>query len=310
MTEPPTQPKLNLFIFSRGFFFSPDNAELAGLFAGGGFRLVVWDLTGKIKEDHALGLRIGGAYNEGEAIEWCPDGKGWLLHGNYYFDRGLKSIGWVMTPPPGHAYHRRWLDEGRVLATQGDFQNRQLVSVRVPREQIDAAVGSLESGQPALLRPGHQISLNVEVGNTRFSDRNRVGSALRELLTKRFTEGGIIVAPAQQTVLHVKYSEAAGEQLRVMERGRGPRLRDTGQRVQETVLVLEARMLAAGASKPIWETNVRRGNPRIVRSKTVSDAEVRKATFRLLEYLLSSSPIPFYIPADPNAPRLPLLTAL
>jgi hypothetical protein len=178
----------------------------------------------------------------------------------------------------------------------------------VPRDGIDAATKSLESGQAAWLRPGHSITLDVQVGQTRFSDSGSVKSALEELLTKRFAEGGIKVAPAQTTVLHVKYSEKGGEQLRVVE-GFGPTSRDTGQRVQETVALLEASMVASGAPKPIWETTVRL-SPRIVNSATVNDAEVRKAAYNGLEYRLASTPIPFFVPADPNVPRLPLLTSL
>lgn len=215
-----------------------------------------------------------------------------------------------MTVPPSHSYHHTWIDNGHIVGTRGDFQKRELVSVEVPRSQIEAGALAIESGQEALLRPGHQVSIAVEVGSTRFADRNSVVSSLQELLTKRFAEGGITVAAGQPKVLKVFYSEAQGEELQVVEKGPGPRGRPTGQKVQETVLVLNATLTASGESKPVWEANIRRGNPRIIRAQAVNDAEVRKATFQMLEYLVSSTPIPFFVPADPRAPRLPLLTAL
>lgn len=310
MAEPAKKNNVSPWMFANGFYFAPDNSELAGLIATGTFRLVVWGNDGQVKEDHELGLRIGGGYNQGEPVQWSPDGQGWLLHGNHYFDRKLASIGWSMTSPPAHNYHHVWLDSQRIAASQGDFQNRQLVAVAVPRETIAAAVKAMESGEKAHLRPGSRLSIEVEVGETRFSDRNTVAAALQEVLTKRFAEGGISVESGQSSVLRVKYSENAGEELRVMEGGLGPRARDTGQRVQETVAVFEAKLTVPGAKEPIWETTIRRGNPRIVRSETVGDADVRNATFKMLDYILSSTPMPFFIPADPKAPSLPLLTAL
>jgi hypothetical protein len=307
------EPSSNLghtFLFVHGLSFSPDNSELAGLISGGTFRLVIWDLQGAIKEDHdTIGLQIGGAYNEGDPISWNPNGKGWLLHGNHYFDRHLKAVVWTMDRVPSHNYHHCWLDEVHVIASQGDFEKRRLVSVPVPMEAIAAAGKAIASDEPALLRPGQQVSLDIQVGETRFAGRENVVSALSELFTKRFGEHGIKVASDQKTVLHVKYSEGAGEQLRVTK-GFGPRAADTGQRVQETVTMLDLKLMAPGSRKPAWEKSIRRGNPHILRSATVNDAEVRNATFKMLEYLLSSDPIPFYISADPAGPRLPIVTPM
>ena len=307
MAEPPTEPKRRALTNSCGFYFSPDNTELATLFRLKGFRLVVWDLEGAIKEDYPLGLSTRAGYHEGDPIEWCPDGQGWLLHGNCFFDRRLKSIAWAMIPSPGASYQHRWLDKDHVLASQGDYRDCRLVSVRVPRAEIDAATKSLASGKQAWLRPGQRISLDVQVGQTRFSDAGSVKSSLEELLTKRFAEGGISVAPSQPTVLHAKYSEAAGSQLHVVEGG--PMRRDTGQRVQETIAVLEATIVAAGMTKPIWENKVS-CSPRVSLSNVINDAVVRKEAFKGLEYSLSTMPIPFFVPADPNVARLPLLTPL
>ena len=42
----------------------------------------------------------------------------------------------------------------------------------------------------------------------------------------------------------------------------------------------------------------------------ISDAELRNHAFKALEYVLASQPIPYYISADPDGPKLPMVTKL
>ena len=310
MEKPSTEKPLNLSIFVRCLAFSPDTSELATLINVDGFRLVVWNTSGDIVEDQRLGLQIGEPYNHGRDIEWSPDGRALLLHGNFVFDRGYRAIAWIMKTPVQHNYHHTWLVNSHVVATQGDFQNRDLVAVRVPRPKIQRAVRSLESGAPALLKPGDGVSLKINVGEARFANKSEVERELRNALSERLTAGGLQVGDDQPTLLTVTYSESKGEKLRVIEGSSVLRGRDTGQRVRETVVVLNAKMTRKGTSKTIWQTEVRKGNPRIIRTNQVNNAAVRRETFRRLKYLLSSMTVPSLVPADPEAPGLPIVKGL
>jgi hypothetical protein len=313
MAQPPSPLGSNVFIFVRGLVFSPDGSELAALMQGqeARFRLVVWDAKGTIVEDHDLGLQIGGGYNDGDPIQWSPGGSSWLLHGDYLFDRRLGAIVWILRPPVMHHYPHRFLDADQVIATRGDFQVRELIVVPVPRDEIQGAVESLNSGRPARLRPGDEIALQVKVGDIRYSNKAEVETSLRDVIGKRLTDAGLLVADGGPLTLQVTYSEAQGNELRVMEGGPfRSQQRDTGQRVEETVGVLEARLTREGEDQPFWETTARRGNPHFVRQETITDAVVRKAMFDNIQYLIRTTPFPYFVPADPDAPSLPIIAAL
>lgn len=309
---PPVDKPFNSLIFLRSLRFSPAGNELAAFVNVDGFRLVIWDLKRGLVVNRALGLQIGGAYNRGPGIEWAPDGTGWLLHGKYYYDRELHAVAWILQTPVQHNYHYRWLDSTHMVATQGDFQNRELVAVRVPREtiaaaakEVAAAIAAGNAGPP--LKPGDPVQLEIVVKNTRFAAPQQVADALRDTLVKRLEYGSLVAADQGAIQLSVSYAEEQGSELRVTE-GRGPRGRDTGQRVQETVVVLDAKLTRDG--KTIWERSLKKGNPHFIRSEVVNDEAVRKATFDMLEYVLSSMAIPYFVPSDPRGTSLPMIVAV
>lgn len=310
LDPPPHDKPFNPMMFVTGLAFSRDGGELAGMFSLEGFRFVVWKTNGEIVVDKPLGLQIGGAYNNGRAIEWAPNGSGWLLHGNFYFDRQLDMLAWILEPPVQHNYHHPWFSEQEVVASVGDFQNRSLVAVPFPREILEQSRGALRSDAEAWLRPGDGVSLDIRVGATRFADSSSVTEALREALTKRLTAGGLVVGDGHPVRLQVQYAESQGSELHVVEGGPGPLGRPTGQRVQETVVEVKATMTRTGKADPIWKTELRRGNPHIVRSETVDDQSVRSATFRGIEYTLNSMSIPTFVPAGGDVAELPVITSL
>ena len=312
MATPSSELGSSIFIFIRGLAFSPDGTELAGLMQGkeAQFRLVVWDAKGEIIDDHPLGLQIGGAYNEGHPVHWAPDAGGWLVHGNYFLDRKLGAIAWILHSPVMHHYPHRFLDPDHVLTSRGDFSARELVAVKFPRQKIHAAVESLNSGGPAVLKPGQTINLAIEVGDALYAEKAEVEKSLEEAITKRLKVADLRIGKNQPVTLHVKYSASKGDKLRVVEGGPIPYFqRDTGQRVKETVGVFEARLTAEGSDKPIWEQVVRKGNPRIIREEKVNNAKVREAMFNNIQYMIKVTEFPYFVPGDPAAPRLPLISA-
>ncbi len=311
MQQPPASTGIHSFIFLNALAFSPDTSELAGLMQDkdAGYHLIVWSADGKIAEQHALGLTIKAAYNLAGPLQWTPDAQGWLLHGDAFFDRQLKAVAWVVDRHPSHHYPHYLLDDNHLLATRGNFQSRQLVSVEIPRQEIAAAAASLQSDTAALLKPGDTVQIEVEVGAIRFSDPAAVKAEMEKNIAQRLKAGGLRVGGGGRVVVAVKYSEGQGEDLRVVEGGPGIfNQRATGQTVQETVGQLTARMTSGG--RPIWETAVKRGNPHHIMSQTVNDAAVRDEMFKNVNFLLRTMQLPYFVPADEKAVRLPILVSL
>ena len=80
--------------------------------------------------------------------------------------------------------------------------------------------------------------------------------------------------------------------------------------MQETVIVLDAKLVHQATQKTIWERQEKMGNPHMLRDKEVSDQAVRKQSFGLIQYRLQSMAIPYFVAADPRAPTLPIITKL
>jgi hypothetical protein len=297
-------------IFIRALAFSPDTSELAGIITGQNaeHHLVVWSADGKIADHLNLGLTIRSGYHLDGPLQWTADGQGWLLHGNYFVDRQLKAVAWVYESPVQHNYAHKLLGNEHLVATQGDFTTRQLVSIEIPRQRISIAAESLTSGAAALLKPGDTVELRVDVGSVRFSNPGGAISEIEKNVAQRLKDGGLTVGAGGKAVLHVKYTEAQGEELRVVEGGFGIFGRDTGQRVQETVAILEAKLTSGG--KTIWEETAKRGNPHHIEGGIVNDAAVRDATFRMIGFMLRTLQIPYFVPADENATSLPIRVSL
>ena len=93
----------------------------------------MWDIRGPIKEEFALALQIGGAYNYDRPVQYLPQNDGWLLHGDFLLDRKLRAITWILQPPPlANYYAHPLLDADRVLAVRGS-PKREVLSVKIPR---------------------------------------------------------------------------------------------------------------------------------------------------------------------------------
>jgi hypothetical protein len=149
----------------------------------------------------------------------------------------------------------------------------------------------------------------VEVGDTRFADKAGVATQLQDLLTKRLLDGGLKVGPNAPLAMTLKYSESQGGELRVVS-GLSPFAQPTGQTVKETLVALDAKLFHQATKKVLWERTEKKGNPHMLSGNEVSDQAVRKQTVDMVQYLLSSMAIPYYVSADPQAPTLPIITGL
>ncbi len=310
MQQPPKESGIvGGFIFVSSLAFSPDSSELAAIMTGQNaeHHLLVWGADGKIALQRNLGLTIRPGYHLDGPLQWAADGQGWLLHGDAFVDRQLGAVAWIYEPPVQHHYAHKLLGDEHLVATQGDFSTRNLVSVEIPRKAISAAAKSLSGGAAALLKPGDMVELRVEVGAVRFGNPGQVIAEIEKNVAQRLKDGGLTIGAGGKAVLSLKYSEAQGEELRVVE-GRGAFGKDTGQRVQETVAIMDARLTSGG--KTIWEETAKKGNPHRIEGAVVNDAAVRDATFDAIGFMLRTLQIPYFVPADENAISLPIRVSL
>jgi len=314
MARPPAKPNSNPLNFITGLAFSPEGTELAAIISEGATnRFVVWNASGNVIDDFSLGTSISVTHLQGDPVQWSPDGQGWLLLGTSFVDRRLKAVAWRMERQGFLTVPGQWLDDSHVVVGFTSGSTEDIKVLEVPRDEIrrgvDAVTGASTSDD-ALLKPGQSVSVEVKVGAVEHSSLDDVRKALLDTATARLEQGGLVVSPGQPTVLSLNYGESTGDELRVVKGGLGFGGKDTGQRVRETVGVLDAKLTLSGGKEVAWEESIKRGNPHHVQSETINEETVRKAMFSQVQYPVSTLKIPYFIAGDGSTPTLPIEVSL
>ncbi len=319
MAAPPDKPYSNPLNFVSGLAFSPDGTELAALIsAGATHRFAVWSANGKIVDDFSLGTSVVGTHLQGDPVQWSPDAKCWLLIGTRLVDRELKAVAWKMERTGFLTVPGKWIDDKHVAVGVTNGSTEDIKVIDVPRDNIRLAVGAatgkgprgVTNSEDAILKPGQKVSISVNIGSIQYASKGEVEKTFFEAAKARLEEGGLVVADGQPTVLSLAYSEQAGQELRVVEGGLGILGKETGQRVQETVGSLAAKLTANNGAKVLWEETVKRGNPYHVNAETINDEVVRKSMFGQMQFLVQTMALPYYVSSDGSVPTLPLVTSL
>ena len=307
----------------EGLTFSPDGSELAGVFAPGtDTKVIVWDVAkGEVLVDHLIKGMVklntpGGQNTPGHTLEWLPDGSAWLLYGHTLVDRNSGRLVWTFRPAQGDFYPgpRILLDADRMLATVGPPDSRRLEVIPLPWAKIDAAQKAIEAKAPAHVRPGQAVSLKVEVGKVRFGTPEGTREQILKALTERLDADGIEVADGQPTVLHARYSEAAGETLREMT-SNGPlpgfgRGTPTGRTVQATKAACDLAWEVSGSKKPLWTDHLDFDPKNLMVQGEATDAKAREAVFGTVRGGLTGRLLPYFLPKDAAVASLPGVTVM
>jgi len=307
----------------EGLTFSPDGTELAGVFAPGtDTKVLVWDVAkGEVVVDHTIKGMVklntpGGQNTPGHTVEWLPDGSAWLLYGHTLVDRANGRIVWTFRPAEGDFSPgpRVLLDADRMLATVGPPDARRLQVIPLPWAKIDAALKAIEAKAPAHVRAGEAVSLKVEVGKVRFGTPEGTRAEILKALTERLEAEGIEVAEGRPTVLHARYTEAAGETLQVV-RSNGPLPgfgggTPTGQTVQATKAACDLTWEVAGGKKTLWADHMDFDPRNLMVRGEASDAKAREAVFGMIRGGLTGRLLPYFIPKDAALATLPGVTVM
>ncbi len=304
MSKPPSDSGVNPLSFVEGMAFSPDGTELAVLVSIGKKRLIVFNVRGEVVEDFGLGSQLSVTQLQGDAVQWSPDGQSWLLMGSRLVDRRAKTTVWKLERRGFVTVGGRFLDAGHVVAGRSSGNTEDIVVIDIPRQAIDQSVAAM-TGQNVRFGPGAKVQVNVTVDSVSGGSASEIETALRETAEKRLSENDLVIEPSADAALTINYSEAAGEQLRIVE-GSFISGRDTGQRVQETVGTLTGRLTINGGSETLWEQSIRKGNPHHVNAETVNAQTVREEMFKRITYLVSTLDIPYFVAGDADIASLPI----
>jgi hypothetical protein len=130
----------------RGLAFSPDGAELAGLFVTGGkTRLLSWDVArGEVAADLSFPGDLKTTVKhailyQGRYLDWLADRSGWLVYGLLVIDHDTGNVVATLPaddPTPGP---RRVVGKDHVAIVSGSGLTHTLTLVPLPWEQIQAA---------------------------------------------------------------------------------------------------------------------------------------------------------------------------
>ncbi len=140
-----------------GMAFSPDGAELAGLFQdSGGAAILVWDMaSGELAVEHRLEksptqLVPRASSYQGKPLEWLADRSGWLLYGAAVADRVKGGPIWVDTADDDILrVPRRIVDATRMFAADGQRGSQVLRLVSIPKEKIAEGAKVVAAGGTA-----------------------------------------------------------------------------------------------------------------------------------------------------------------
>jgi hypothetical protein len=277
-----TSPPETVFVFAwtRALCFSPDGKELAACSLQRDPRLLCWNLQGDLVVDRKLPIpRIVGP---GNSLNWLPDRSGWLING-YLVDRASGRVVLHVRKPFGSEVLPHLLGRDQVLGVV-ESDDSQLRTMAIPWVKIRASLQQLSAPTPAFLRPGQSVSLVMEFSPP-GRDTAEMRRVLREALTTRLGQEGILVADNQPTRFRVKLTEQ-------------------GATPEEIRGLAELEVVSAGRPDPLWHEEW------IVFPSREAQREGDPTTIwaSMLEHLtmdLKRVDLPYFIPRSPDGLTLP-----
>ena len=298
-----------------GLAFSPDNEELAAVLATG---VLVWSNRGKLLEEWGDVVATAPFYKY-NGLSYLPDKSGFLVNGQFLFDRAGKMVVWQLQQPSFYNHPAAVLDVDHVIVSGGGHNNGQVAAIKIPRDELAKATKAIADKVDSVLAPGAPISIAYEVGEPRFAARQDVTNQLHAALTARLSKFGIVVADNQPITLKVVYTEAAGETTEYVEgRGFGPPpprfgprspFDKPGTKVVETKHTFSAVLTRKDDPRIWWAATVVQDAPQSLKGDT-TDVNVRNGSFEVVKQRIGGLELPRFIPVDSKIPSLPLKSDL
>ena len=260
---------------------------------------------------------ITGQTYTGPAIEWLPDGTGWLLFGRTIVDAASQQRIWTIdTDGLNGTRHRVLLPEGQLVYTGGanletmKITDPGLKVIKWPKAEAAKSIAALAAAGDAKLKPGSVVGLKVEIGKLKYGTPEETRSKLEDAFRERLTADGMESTGDPDAVLSVSYSEADGKEM--FSQGRRlpglpapPTPPAAGTAIQSTVASIKLSLQITGETKPVWSADLLI-NPSVLMIRGDATAEAaRNAMFETAQWQITAAPIPYYVPLDAALPMLP-----
>ncbi len=297
--------ELDLF-WCHGLEFSPDDAELAGLFTDGQF--VVWSSTGDIVVDEMLSGLGEGTSSDQNLVHWLPDGQSWFLAGHKLLDRKSMITVWEVEGTPRRDGLNGVVNQQTVMTTR-EHEGRELLFLQIPWEQIHAGLKDVDLSEKPLLARGGTISVDCRVTETRFADVAQTKAAILEAVGKRLATKQITIGDNPDVTLVINYDEKAGREIRVSSIFGLIGGNSDAVNVEDTEVTLNAEMRVTGRPEPFWQNSISLKTDIIVDAEEMTPKGFRDEHFKEILERIERLGIPARI-AGSNAAGFPLKTSV
>lgn len=303
------------FMGCSGVAFSPENDELAAVLGTG---IVFWSNKGKVLEEYP-GVVASDPFAKSNGLSYLPDKSGVFVSGQDLFMRASKMVVWHLNAP--HFYHHpsAVFDADHILVSGGAHKSGQIATIKIPRDELAKAEKAIADKVDAILSPGSSISLEYDVGEPRFSNRQEVTNQIHAAFSNRIMQCGIMIAENQPIMMKVVYTEVAGDTTEYSEgRGFGPPIPrfgprspfdKPGQKVVETKHTFRAALVRKDDPRVWWSANIVQDAPQSLKGD-VTDANVRNGSFENVKGRIGGLDLPRFLPVDTSIPSLPMKSDL
>ncbi|WP_339727427.1 hypothetical protein [uncultured Gimesia sp.] len=321
------------FVTVNAIEFSANGKEL-GLLIAGSRTTSVWVLDLSDNE-FKLGYQVSGNLGdilstpryEGNHLTWNPTGNSWLLYGAWLVDRQSQRVVWTLKPVPNVIMRDEvFLTPNYLLAETAtalsDANGRillnrkpKLVSLPLSESKIAESLAAYASQSEAILGTGQKVSVDVNIGDVKFSNADEVKTILNDVIQQRLESEGFQVVPDQPIVFRIEYQEQDGHKLQLTKRdksvpGNPLRRKATGKTLQSTAATFKLSWVDKPSNKILW-SNQALVNPRFLILRGAATAEAaRKKMFEELQNRLMAESIPYFIPKQKTLSMLPGETQL
>lgn len=280
-----------------GLAFSPGGDQLAAVYATG--RLLVWDTEARrVVLDHGLTSPISESCEA--AVQWLPNGRGWLLGGTRLVLADPLAEVWRLPQGPTVAGYRAIvIDSNHIMLAVNQDGATGFEPVRVPWDLITESRTAYTS---AALRHGQPVQ--VLLNNTGDGEQKDALRMFRKSLEQRVRQSGFVPANESAVQFVMEFNELKPPKLppnlSMRERAR------LMQRLVIPAYQCEVQIRARGRTEPLWSQKFASNGGAVPLTNQVSQQYLRNRTLSGVQMRIRNMAIPSYVPSDPDD-RLPLM---
>jgi hypothetical protein len=207
----------------------------------------------------------------------------------------------------------RLLTPAGLIVSTGGHDDRKIVSLPFPAEELKHSLAAYRGDAPASIKPGEKVRLSVKVSQVRFGKPTDAEAALASVLAERLADDGLEAGDDGPTTMSVRYKEVTGKTLQEFKGGNVPGRGGvaTGRTVQSTSAELTIEWTSGDGKTTIYEhtLNLDPNTLLFTNQAQITDELARKQVFDIIKLQLAGLPMPYFVPNDKSLAVLPLTTS-